>query len=272
MKRWKIRWSAKPVSWTGLILIFIFAVLSLFGNSIAPYSSGERTEPYLLPSSTHFLGTDDIGNDIFSELIHGTRTTLIVGVGAAVLASLLGLLIGITAGYFRGVTDELLMGLTDVFLMIPRIPLLIVLAAFLRPGSGMILLSLGLLWWTSTARVVRSKTLQVREAPYITGARALGFSHRHIILTDILPNILQVVLPKFMLTVAAAMISETSLSFLGLGNAAHKSWGMMISFAFSKGGVINGMWWWYLPPGLCISTVILAFVLLGHSLEEREER
>lgn len=272
MKRWTVRWPGKPVSWTGLILIFIFSVLALFGNNMAPYPAGERTEPYLLPSSTHYLGTDDIGSDIFSELIHGSRTTLVVGVGAALLASLLGLLVGIAAGYFRGIADEVLMGLTDIFLMIPRIPLLIILAAFLRPGAGMILLALGLLWWTSTARVVRSKTLQVREANYIAGARALGFSHMHIILTDILPNILQVVLPKFMLTVAAAMISEASLSFLGLGDSAHKSWGMMISFAFSKGGVINGMWWWYLPPGLCISLVILAFVLLGHSLEEREER
>jgi peptide/nickel transport system permease protein len=256
------------ISWLGLGLICLFGFLAVFGSSLAPYPEGERTEAYLLPSSTHILGTDDIGCDIFSQLIHGTRITLIISIGAALLATLIGLLVGLTAGYFRGAADEILMGLTDVFLMIPRIPLLIILAAFLKPGAGTILLALGLLWWTSTARVVRSKTLQVRESQYVVGARALGFSHGHIMLTDVLPNIVLVVLPKFLLTVASAMITEASLSFLGLGDAVHKSWGMMINFAFTKGGMINGMWWWYLPPGLCISAVILAFVLLGHRLED----
>jgi peptide/nickel transport system permease protein len=269
MKRYILRTRGR-INWVGLGLICLFIILAVFGGRLAPFPAGGRTEAYLLPSSAHILGTDDIGCDIFSELIHSTRTTLLISVGAALMATLLGLLVGLTAGYFRGAVDELLMGLTDVFLMIPRIPLLIILAAFLKPGAGTILLALGLLWWTSTARVVRSKTLQVRESHYVAGARALGFGHGHIILTDVLPNIMLIVLPKFLLTVASAMISEASLSFLGLGDAVHKSWGMMINFAFTKGGMINGMWWWYLPPGLCISAVILAFVLLGHRLEGQE--
>ena len=268
-KRYILRTQGR-ISWFGLGLICLFIILAVFSSFLAPHPVGARTEAYLLPSTTHIFGTDDIGCDIFSELIHGTRTTLLIGVGAALLSTLIGLVVGLTAGYFRGVVDELLMGLTDVFLMIPRIPLLIILAAFLRPGTGTILLTLGLLWWTSTARVIRSKTLQVRESQYVAGARALGFGHGYIIMTDVLPNILLVVLPKFLLTVASAMISEASLSFLGLGDAIHKSWGMMINFAFTKGGMINGMWWWYMPPGLCISTVILAFVLLGHRLEVQE--
>ena len=256
----------------GLFLFCLVVLVALGADLLAPHDPWQRFEPYQSPSRDHLLGTNDIGNDILSELIHGTRVSLVVGFGAALLATFLGLVIGLVSGYSRGVVDEMLMGLTDIFLMIPRIPLIIILAAFLKPSFWMIGLALGLLWWTTTARVVRAKTLQIREMSFVESSKCLGFRNAHIIFSDVLPNIIHVVIPKFMITVATAMISEASLSFLGLGDPTLKSWGMMINFAFVKGGFINQMWWWYLPPGICIAGVVLTIVWLGFGYEQREER
>lgn len=255
----------------GLVLVMLFILVAILADIIAPHNPWERFEPYEKPHRNHPLGTNDIGNDILSELIFGSRASLVVGIGAAVIATFLGLLIGLFSGYFKGALDEMFMGITDIFLMIPRIPLIIILAAFLKSSLWFIMLALGILWWTSTARVVRSRTLQVREMDFVTSAKCLGFKNRHIIFSDILPNIFPVVVPKFMLTVATAMISEASLSFLGLGDPSMKSWGLMINFALIKGGLVNEMWWWYLPPGLCIVLFVFSVVSLGFSFEERKK-
>jgi len=251
--------------------VALFILIAIFADVIAPHDPWERFEPYEKPGRDHLIGTNDIGNDILSELIHASRASLIVGIGAALIATLLGLLVGLFSGYFKGALDEMFMGITDIFLMIPRIPLIIILAAFLKSSIWFIMLTLGFLWWTSTARVVRSRTLQVRELDFVTSAKCLGFKNRHIIFSDILPNIFPVVVPKFMLTVATAMISEASLSFLGLGDPSMKSWGLMINFALIKGGLVNEMWWWYLPPGLCIILFVFSIVSLGFSFEERKK-
>jgi peptide/nickel transport system permease protein len=255
----------------GLALFLLFLIVAVFAGAVAPYDPWLRFSPFMSPGFVHPLGTNDLGNDILSELIFGSRVSLIVGFGAAFMATIIGTVVGLLSGYFRGLADELLMGLTDVFLMIPQIPLIIVLAAFLRPSFWMTALLMGCLWWTSTARVVRSRTLQVREMSYVESAASLGFSHAHIIFTDVLPDVLHVIMPKFLLAIASALIAEASISFLGLGDPTMKSWGMMINFAFTRGGFINGYWWWYLPPGLCITLFVLSVVLMGSSLEDREE-
>lgn len=248
----------------------LFAAAALLAGIIAPHDPWQHFEPFTRPNGSHPLGTNDLGQDILSELIYAARVSMLVGLGAAVIATAFGLVMGMLAGYFRGRVDEIIMGITDVFLMIPRIPLIIILAAFLRPGFGIIAASIGALWWTGTARVVRAKTLQVRESTFVQSAQCLGFSHMHILRTDVLPNIMHIVWPKFMLTVASAMISESSLSFLGLGDPAMKSWGMMLNLAFVKGGFINEMWWWFLPPGLCITLFVFSIVLFSFSLEKEE--
>lgn len=260
----------KTFNLTGFILFLVFLLTALLADWIAPHDPWERFEPFASPDANHLLGTNDMGYDLLSELIFGTRVSLLVGFGAAFLATGIGLLLGLTAGYFRGATDEIIMGITDIFLMLPRIPLIIILAAFLRPSYGLIALVIGALWWTSTARLVRSKTLQVRETNFVLSSRCLGFSWTHIILFDIYPNIRHIVGPKFMITVAAAMISEASIAFLGLGDPAVKSWGNMLHFAFSRGGFSNEMWWWFIPPGLCISLVVSAVLLTGFALEKEE--
>jgi peptide/nickel transport system permease protein len=254
----------------GAVLFLVFVFAALFADILAPFPPHERFSPYAPPDGTHILGTNDLGHDILSELIFGSRVSLLVGFGAALIATFLGLGIGLVSGYFKGAADHVLMGVTDIFLLIPRIPLIIILAAFLRPSFWLIGLVIGLLWWTSTARIVRSKVLQVREMDFILSARCLGFSHRHILFSEILPNIIHLVLPKFMLTIATAMIAEASLSFLGLGDLGLKSWGMMLNFAFQKGALVNGLWWWFLPPGICITLIVVAVVLIGFSWEERE--
>lgn len=252
-----------------MFLAFIFA--AFFAGFVSPYDPYQRFDPYMHPNMDHLLGTNDMGNDLLSELIWGSRVSLLVGFGAALLSALIGTIIGLASGYYRGLADELLMGLTDVFLMIPQIPLMIILSAFLRPSVWTMALIMGLLWWTSLARIVRSRTLQVREMGFVVGAKALGFSNSHIVFTDIFPNIIHVILPKFMLTVASAMIAEASISFLGLSDPSMKSWGAMISSAFSRGGFLNGFWWWYLPPGLCITVFVMSLVMMSNGLEERDE-
>ncbi len=261
----------RKVSIIGLVLFSSFLLAAIFSSFLSPCDPWDRFEPYLPPGQDHILGTNDLGQDILSELIYGSRVSLIVGFGAALMATTIGSSIGLLAGYFKGMADEILMGITDIFLMIPQIPLIIVLAAFLRPSFWLIALLMGSLWWTSTARVVRSKALQIREMGYVQSKRSLGFSHLHIIVSDVLPNLSQLVMPKFLLSIASAMIAESSISFLGLGDPSMKSWGMMINFAFSRGGFINGYWWWYMAPGLCITIFVLSIVLIGSFLEERDE-
>jgi len=256
--------------WLGLAFFSSFLLMAALSPVLAPYDPWYRFEPYLPPDELHLLGTNDLGQDILSELIFGSRASVIVGFGAALMSTAIGTAAGLVSGYFRGMADEIIMGITDIFLMIPQIPLIIVLAAFLRPSLWLVALLMGCLWWTSTARVVRSKALQIRETGYVQANRSLGFSSLHIMLSDVLPNITHVVMPKFLLSIASAMIAEASISFLGLGDPTMKSWGMMINFAFSRGGFLNGLWWWYMAPGLCITLFVLSVVLLGSMLEERE--
>lgn len=257
-----------PATILSVMMLFLFISMALIPSMFAPYGPKERFIPYQSPSYDHLLGTNNMGNDIFSELVYGTRITLIVGFAAATITTFIGAGIGIIAGYFRGFAEELLMGITDIALIIPKIPLIILIAALLRPSIWILIVVLGLLSWESIARVVRSKTLQVREAGFVKSAKCMGFSSMHIMVSDIFPNIIHVIIPKFMLATASAMISEASLSFLGLGDPAMKSWGMMLSYAFTRGGFIREMWWWYLPPGICITLCVLSLVALGFLFEK----
>ncbi|NLO30388.1 MAG: ABC transporter permease [Methanosarcina mazei] len=259
------------LNYGGIFLFALFLFMALFPSLLAPYAPYDRFTPYEEPSGQHLLGTNDIGNDIFSELVYGAKISLTVGFAAALVSTLIGTILGLCSGYFRGAVDELLMGFTDIVLIIPKIPLIIVLGAYLQPSIWILVPVLGFLSWESTARVTRSKTLQLRETGYVKSARCMGFSSRHIMFSDILPNLYHVLLPKFMLATASAMISEASLSFLGLSDVSMKSWGTMLSFAFSRGGFIRDMWWWYLPPGICITLCVISIALIGFGLETKKE-
>lgn len=256
---------------SGLAIFFIFFFLAVWAPAIAPYDPFAPGKPFLPPGPEHLLGTNDIGQDIFSELLYGARISLFIGLAAALVSVTIGTLVGVLSGYRRGVTEEMLMGVTDIMLLLPDLPLLIILAAYLKPNFWSIVIIIGLLWWPSTARVVRAQVLSIRKAGYIEAARIMDAPGRWIMRKHILPNIMPIVLARFILTVAGAMLTEASLSFLGLGDPVAKSWGMMLHFAFSRGGFINDLWWWYLPPGLCISLCVLGFTLVGFAWEEKAD-
>lgn len=261
--------AGNPHKIAGLAVLLILSLMAVFAPHIAPHDPRQTGIPYQAPSFEHLLGTNDLGQDIFSELIYAARISLVIGFFAGLISLVVGVVVGVFSGYFRGWTEELLMGTTDVFLLIPGLPLMIVLAAYLNPSMWNIILVVGLLWWCSTARVVHSRVLQVRQMQFIESTRALGFSDLYIIIKHVFVNTKDIIYAKFSLAVASAMLSEASLSFLGLGDPLNISWGEMTYFAFSRGGFANDMWWWYLPPGLMICVSILGFIML--TMEGRKD-
>ena len=250
----------------GILLCFLF--WTLIPHMFVSADSDLRSRPYLDPSPVHPLGTDDIGHDIWYLVICSARISLIIAIAAGGLSILIGVMVGIISGYYPGIIDDILMGFTDIILILPKIPVIILLAAMARPNLLLLILILGLLSWETTARVVRSRVMQVSSAGYILSSRCLGFSSGWIMTREILPVIYPVVLPKLMLVIAGALISEASLSFLGLSDPTMNSWGKMIADAFAHGGFIRGMWWWYTPPALCIVLMILACVRIGMIWEQ----
>jgi peptide/nickel transport system permease protein len=245
----------------GLAIITCLVLVAIFAPCIAPYDPTITGTSYQGISSAHLLGTNDMGQDVFSELLYASRVSLAVGFLSAAISLAIGVAVGLFSGYYRGWVEELLMGTTDVFLLIPGLPLMIALAAYLSPSMWNIIWVVGLLWWCSMARVVHSRVLQVREMQFVESTRALGYSSLYILFKHVLVNTKDLIFAKFALAVASAMISEASLSFLGLGDPLNISWGEMIHFAFSRGGFANDMWWWYLPPGLMICLCVIGFIL-----------
>jgi len=253
----------------GATFLLVFALIALAADGIAPYALDRSFVPFQSPSPQHWLGTNDMGYDIFSELLHAGRISLTIGLVAAVISAIIGSLVGITAGFFRGVFREGLTGFIDLFLLIPILPLMITLAAHLGPSFWNIVLVIALLGWCSTARAVRAKTLQLRELPFIDALIVLDIPTWRILLHHVLPNVKEIVSAKFTLSVAGAMLSEAALSFLGLGEPTTVSWGSMMHYAFQRGGFANGMWYWYLPPGLAIAACAAGCVLIGWYFEQR---
>jgi peptide/nickel transport system permease protein len=256
---------------TGIAVLLLFGLVALLAPWLSPHDPWQYYPTFLSPSGSHILGTNDVGQDIFSELLYGARSSLLVGVLSALLAMVLGVTIGVAAGFRRGIIDEILMGLTDVVLVIPALPLIILFAVYLGTNIWNTVLLIGLVLWPSTARVVRAQVLSVRESGYVESAQAMGAGNIWLIWRHVLPNVLPVILAKLVLTMAAALLMEASVSFLGLGDPAQKSWGMMLHYAFSRGGFIRNLWWWYLPPGLSIAICILAMTMLSFSVESKSD-
>ncbi|HJK77684.1 MAG TPA: ABC transporter permease [Methanocorpusculum sp.] len=251
-----------------LLCIAAFAAMAAVPDLLAPFTPTQRFIAYQGPDAVHLLGTDDMGRDILSLVIYAARLSLVIGVASGALAIVIGTAVGLAAGWRHGLLDDVLMGTTDIVLIIPKIPLVIILAAYLSPGPWLLILVLGLLSWESVARVVRSKVLQIRSSGYILAARCFGFSDTRIVLREVLPVVFPVIVPKFVLVTASAMISEASLSFLGLSDPAMISWGVMIADAFNHGGFIREMWYWWMPPAVCIIFGVLAITSLAFIREQ----
>ncbi|MDR7402928.1 MAG: ABC transporter permease [Armatimonadota bacterium] len=254
----------------GMALLATLVALALLAPWVAPYDPEEASGlPFEPPSRRHLLGTNDIGQDILSELIYGTRVSLLIGFLAAVVSAGLGTLVGVVAGYVGGWVDVVLMRVVDVVLVIPFLPLMILLAAYLGPSLGTMVLVIGLLAWARPARVLRAQVLSVRELDYVDAARALGASTGRILRRHILPGVLSLSLAQFILAASNAILIEASLSFLGLGDPVTKSWGSILYYAQVRSAFLSGAWpWWVVPPGLLITLAVLGFAFTGFALEE----
>lgn len=259
-----------PTAALGTLLLSVMVFIAISGPTIAPYDPTEVTgRPFSAPSAEHWLGTNDIGQDIFSELLWGTRISLMIGLIAASAAILVGTAVGVVAALAGGWLENLLMRITDVVLIIPFIPLAIVLAAFLGPSVWNTAAVIAVVIWARPARVVRSQALSICNLTFVEAAQALGGRFNHILLQHVLPGVIPIALSQFILATSSAILTEASLAFLGLGDPIQKSWGTILFYAQARGAFLNGSWpWWVIPPGLLISVTVLAFVLIGRSLEE----
>jgi peptide/nickel transport system permease protein len=256
----------------GLAVLLVFALMAL-GAPLWASSSGldvtRANGPVLgAPSSHYWLGTDENGRSVLTLLIWGSRISLFVGLLATLISMVIGTLLGLISGFFTGWIGRITFRLTEWFLVIPFLPLAIVLATVLGRSLFNIVLVIGVTSWPGTALLIRSQTLSIKERPYVERAQAIGAGRWHQIGKHVLPNVMPMVFANTTLTVAIAILSETTLSFLGLGDPTRTSWGSMLDNAFQVGSITTGCWWYIVPPGVCVVLVVLAFTLIGQALEE----
>lgn len=256
----------------GLVILVIFALVAVFAPVLVDSSALDVTKvdgPILgAPSTEYPLGTDDVGRSVLALVVWGSRVSLLIGLLAAFVAMVVGSALGILAGYKGGMWDAFLMRFTDWFLVLPFIPLTVTLAAILGSSLLNIVMVLGLTSWPWTARLVRSQTLSVRERPYVERARGLGAPDRQLIARHVLPNVFPVIFANAILAISLAILAESALSFIGLGDPLRVSWGSVLEQAFDAGATTQGAWWWIGAPGVCIVIVVLAFTMCGHALDE----
>ena len=253
----------------GLGVLAFFVFLALFGSLLEPYDPTAKTGAvYEAPSSAHWLGTDDGGGDMLSVLIAGTRVSLEVGFFAALVAIVIGGTVGVLSGFFGGKTDTVLMRVTDYMLVIPDIPLMIIAAALFGRCLKNIIVIIGIIYWTSTARLIRAQVKSVRERVYVKRARALGAGNRRLVFKHVLPQVAPLLIANTVLMIALGIFAETYITFLGLGDPSTISWGRLIENAFTGEATVNGAWWAIAPPGICVTIVILACTMVGQSVED----
>jgi peptide/nickel transport system permease protein len=257
----------------GLAVIVFFVVLAIFEPLIvssAQLDPAAANGPLLHAPDAHYpLGTDNFGRSVLALMVSGARISMIVGFAATLGAMLIGASVGVLAGYYSGTAvDSLLDSVINWFLAIPWVVLAVVLAAILGPTLLNIILVIALTSWATTARLVRAQVLTVKERLYVERSRALGAGGWFVVTRHILPNVMSLILANATLTVALAILAETTLSVLGLGDPTQISWGRIIEQAFANGAISGGYWWWLVPPGLAIVVVTLAFTLCGYGIED----
>ena len=269
-------WRLFRVNWQGmlgLLVLALFMVMALLAPFLANHqylNAGYPVgKPFSHPSLSYYrlFGTDEQGMSVLAEFIWSARISLVVGLTASAISALIGAAVGIAAGFYGGWKGEVSMRATDFFLVLPWLPLAMVLAAAWGKSYGMIILIIGITSWPSTARLIRSETLRVRELKFIERARAIGSSDVHIMRDHVLPNVLPLIFANTVLVVAIAILAETTLSFLGLGDPLNFSWGTMLHNAWASGGASLPAWWYILPPGAAIVLVVLGFTFVGRAFD-----
>jgi peptide/nickel transport system permease protein len=250
-----------------LLLAVLLAVLTPLITDSAGLDVTQATGAKMAAPSLDFpLGTDESGRSVLLMVLWGSRVSLLIGFMSALLSMVIGTMVGIIAGHFRGWLGALLMRVTDWFLVLPQLVLALVLGAILGGGVSTIILAIGVTSWATTARLIRAQTLAVEARPYIERSRALGGGHWHIMTRHVLPNVAPLVLANTTLAVASAIVAESTLAFLGAGSG-QVSWGGLLRGSYDWGAATSGAWWYILAPGLCIVAVVMAFTLCGRALE-----
>lgn len=258
----------RPSFAVGLVIVGVYILMAIFADFIAPYKPlkiGSADDVLSPPSFEHIFGTDDLGRDIFSQIVYGSRVSIMVGFTAAFISIGLGLLVGMISGYIGKIVDEVLMRTTDTMMVIPTLPLMMVLTAILGKNIINVIIAIAVVGWPYSARVIRSQVLSLKESLYVQAAVAVGAGRMRVIFRHIFPSILSLAFAETVLYMATAIYSEAVLSFLGLGDPFIVSWGMILHNAFSSGAAAYA-WWWIIAPGLAISTLILGFTLIGNTL------
>lgn len=258
----------------GFIIYAFFILMAITAPLIAPY------DPYEIirengevafnqpPSKDHLLGTTNMARDLFSQLIYGAKPALVVGFSAAFFVVIVGTLIGLIAGYYKGRIGEILMRITDIAFGIPFTPFIIVLVFFLGPSLWNIVMALAFLLWRDTARVIRSQVLTVRERSFVEAARVSGATDFRIMFVHIMPNILPLSFLYGSLAMGWAILTEAAISFLGFGDPESMSWGFMLNDAYVSQALSRGAAYWYIPPGICIMLMVMATFFIGRGSEE----
>lgn len=253
----------------GLVILIFFGIVGIFAPQLAPYNPDDFvSRPHQPPSSEFWFGTTGSGEDVLSQTIYGTRISLGTGVIVGVAVTIIGALVGMTAGYFGKRVDDVLSLVMNVFLIVPTLPLLVVLAGFLPAGFGTIVTVLTVTGWAWGARVLRAQTLSLREKDFISSAIVSGENSFRIIFREILPNMMSIVVAGMFGAVTYAIGAQAGLEFLGLGNPSAISWGTNLYWAQNNSGLLQGAWWTFVPAGTCIALVAFSFTLVNYAIDE----
>ncbi|WIG57574.1 MAG: Chitobiose ABC transporter, permease protein 2 [Ktedonobacterales bacterium] len=266
---WRFTAQNRKVS-VGIAVVAFFVLMAIFGPVLVHQDPTAFTEDLLLPpSAAHWLGTTQNGQDVFAQVVYGSRVSLALGFIVGILTTAVSVVVGVVSGYFGGVIDELFSLVTNVFLVLPTLPLAILLAAFL-PYKGPLTLGIviGVTGWSWGARVMRSQTLSMRGRDFVEAAQARGESPFRIIFFEILPNETGLVAAELLGTVIYCILAQAGLEFIGLGNPSSVSWGTMFFFAQNSDALLLGAWWWFLPPGICIAVLGAALALVNFGIDE----
>lgn len=255
---------------TGMVILAVFVVVAVIGEWVAPYDPNASSADLLLgPSGAHLLGTDHLGRDIFSQILVGTRGVMVVGLIAGVIATALAVVVGVTAGFVGGAGDEVLSSLANIFLVIPALPLIIIIVSQM-PSAGNLVVALVLAFtgWAWGSRLLRAQTLSLRRRDFIEAARASGESTWRIVWFETLPNLTAIIASSFISTVTFAVLSQTTLAFIGVTSISDWSWGTVLYWAQSNQALARGAWWWFIPAGVAIALLGMSLTLINFGIDE----
>ena len=254
---------------TGAAIVLFFVLLGALGPLFIGDANKFSTTQLVGPSTAHWLGTTQIGQDVFAQLVVSTRTSLEIGLAAGALATVVSVVIGIFGGYLGGWADEFLSLISNVVLVIPALPLIIVISAYVKGSSILPTIAIiAFTSWAASARVLRAQTLSIRERDYVLASRVSGERAWRIVLVEILPNVLPIIVSQFIFGVVFAILTQAGLAFLGLEDPSILTWGNMLYFAQNDEALSSGAWWWFVPPGLCIAVLGAGLALINFGLDE----